>query len=89
MHDAVMMGKVSHAIVDDVGDDKVFCEEIRKEKIRNNKEKKCPYGAYTCWGLQGSINIRVALVCLNTALDDELFIYEYVYAFVKHVRDVC
>ena len=34
-----MMGKVSHAIVDDVGDDKVFWEEIRKEKIRNNKEK--------------------------------------------------
>ena len=34
-----MMGRVSHAIVDDVGDDKVFCEEIRKEKISNNKEK--------------------------------------------------
>ena len=68
---------------------KSFCEEIRKEKIRNNKGKKCPYGTYTCWGPQGSINIRVALVCLNTAPDDELFIYEYVYAFVKHVRDVC
>ena len=26
-------------IVNDVGDDKVFCEEIRKEKIRNNKGK--------------------------------------------------
>ena len=34
-----MMGRVSHAIVDNVGDDKVFCEEIRKEKIRNNKGK--------------------------------------------------
>ena len=34
-----MMGKVSHAIVDDVGDDKVFCEEIMKEKIRNTKRK--------------------------------------------------
>ena len=82
------MGKVCHVIGDDVGDDKVFCEEIMKEKIRNNKEI-CPHGAYTCQGPQGSINVRVALVCLNTALDDELFIYEYVYAFVKHVRDVC
>ena len=34
-----MMGKVSHAIVDDIGDDKVFYEEIGKEKIRNNKGK--------------------------------------------------
>ena len=32
IHDAVMMGRVSHAIVNDVGDDKVFCEGIRKEK---------------------------------------------------------
>ena len=61
---------------------KSFCEEIMKEK-------KCPYGAYTCWDPQGSINVRVALVCLNTAPDDELFIYEYVYASVKHMRDVC
>ena len=84
-----MMGKVSHAIVDDVGDDKVFYEEIRKEKIKNNKGKKCPHGAYTCWGPQGSINIRVAIVCLNTALNRELFIYMHVYAFVKHVKGVC
>ena len=27
----------------------------------------CPHGAYTCWGPQGSINVHVALVCLNTA----------------------
>ena len=39
IHNAVMMGRVSHVIVDVVGDDKVFCEEIRKEKIRNNKGK--------------------------------------------------
>ena len=39
IHDAVMMGRVCHAIVDDVGDDKVFLEIIRKEKIRNNKGK--------------------------------------------------
>ena len=39
IYDAVMMGRVSHAIVNDEGDDKVFCEEIRKEKIRNNKGK--------------------------------------------------
>ena len=41
IYDAVVMGKICHTIVDDVGDDKVFLEEIRKEKIRNNK-KKCP-----------------------------------------------
>ena len=67
---------------------KSFWEIIREEKIKNNKEK-CPHGTYTCQGPQGSINIHVALVCLNTALDDELFIYDYVYAFVKHMRDVC
>ena len=39
IHDAVMMGRVCHVIVDDVGDDKVFYEEIRKEKIKNNKGK--------------------------------------------------
>ena len=39
IYDAMMMGRVSHVIVDDVGDDKVFCEEIWKEKIRNNKGK--------------------------------------------------
>ena len=32
MHDAVMMGKVCHMIVDDMGDDNVFWEIIRKEK---------------------------------------------------------
>ena len=28
----MMMGKVCHVIVDDMGSDKVFWEEIRKEK---------------------------------------------------------
>ena len=83
-----MMGKVCHASVDDVGDDKVFWEIIRKEKIRNNKEK-CPHGAYTCQGPQGSINIRVALVCLNTAPNHEHFMCMHVYAFVRHVKGVC
>ena len=32
MHDAVMMGRVCHAIVDDVGDNKVF--------LGNNKKRK-------------------------------------------------
>ena len=32
IHDAVMMEKVCHAIVVDMGSDKVFWEEIRKEK---------------------------------------------------------
>ena len=35
----------------------------------------CPHGAYTCWGPQGSINVCVALECLNTASNLELFIY--------------
>ena len=49
----------------------------------------CPHGAYTCWGPQGSINIRVALVCLNMAPNLELFIYMCVYAFVRHAKDIC
>ena len=76
-------------IVNDVGDDNVFLGKNKKGKIIENSEKICPYSTYTGWGPQGSINIRVALVCLNMALDDELFIYEYVYASVKHMRDVC
>ena len=51
--------------------------------------KICPHGAYTCQGPQGSINVHVALVCLNTALNHELFIYMHVYAFVKHAKGVC
>ena len=54
-----------------------------------NIEKICPYGAYTCRGPQGSINIRVTLVCLNTALNRKLFVYMHVYAFVRHAKDVC
>ena len=34
IHDAVVMGKVCHPIVDDVEDDNVFWEEIGKEKYR-------------------------------------------------------
>ena len=54
-----------------------------------NIEKMGPYGAYTCRGPQGSINVCVVLVCLNTALNRELFIYMHVYAFVRHVIGVC
>ena len=32
IYDAVMMGKVCHTIVDNVGDDNVFWEKIREEK---------------------------------------------------------
>ena len=53
------MGKVSHAIVDDVGDDKVFCEEIRKEKIRNNKEKMSIQRIY----MLGSIRVHKGSHC--------------------------
>ena len=42
------------------------------KKVKNNKEK-CPYSAYTCWGPQGSIKVRVALLCLNMAPNLELF----------------
>ena len=34
IHDAVMMGKVCHTIVDVMGDDNVFWERIREEKYR-------------------------------------------------------
>ena len=48
-----MMGRICHAIVDDVGDDKVFYEEIRKEKIKNNKGKMSTRRIYM------SVSIRV------------------------------
>ena len=48
----------------------------------------CPHGAYTCHGPQGSINIRIALECLNMAPNLKLFIYMHVYALVKHARSV-
>ena len=67
---------------------KSFWEIIRAEKIKNNKEK-CPHGTYTCWGPQGSINVHVALVCLNMAPNLELFVCVCVYAFVRHVKDIC
>ena len=85
----MVMGKVCYAIGDDVGDDKVFFgKEYERKNIKNNKEI-CPHGAYTCRGPQGSINVRIALVCLNTTPNCELFVYMCVYAFVKHAKDVC
>ena len=46
-----MMGKVCHAIVDDVGNDNVFLvwKEYERKNIKNNK-RICPHGAYTCQG---------------------------------------
>ena len=67
---------------------KSFWEIIREEKIKNNEEK-CPHGTYTCQGPQGSINVRVALVCPNIALNLELFVCVCVYAFVRHAKDIC
>ena len=61
----------------------------KKRKNIENNEEMCPHGAYTCQGPQGSINIRVALECLNTAPNLELFVYTHVYAFVRHARSVC
>ena len=84
-----MMGRVCHAIVDDVGDDKVFLGSNKKRKDKKIIREKCPYGAYTCQGPQGSVNIRVTIICLNTAPNDKLFIYMHVYAFVKNAKGVC
>ena len=53
-----------------------------------NNEEMCPHGTYACRGPQRSINVRVALVCLNTALNHKLFVYMHVYAFVRHARSV-
>ena len=64
-------------IVNDVGDDNVFLEGNKKRKnIENNKEM-CPH---TCWGPQGSINIRsesqtlriYACVCICEACERRL-----------------
>ena len=78
-----MMGKVCHAIVNNMGDDNVFWKNIE-----NNREI-CPHSAYTCQGPQGSINVRVALVCLNMAPNLKHFVCMHVYAFVKHAKYVC
>ena len=77
IHNTLVMGKFCHMFVDDVGDDNVFLGR----KIIENSEKICPYGAYTGRGPQGSINIHVALVCLNMAPNRKLFICMHVYAF--------
>ena len=61
----------------------------KKGKNIENSEKICPYGAYTCWGPQGSTNVCVTLVCLNMALNRKLLMYMHVYAFVRHAKDVC
>ena len=34
IHDAMMMGKVCHTIVDDIGSDKVFWEKNKKGRIQ-------------------------------------------------------
>ena len=60
----------------------------KKGKIIENSEKICPYSAYTCQGPQGSINVRVALVCLNMALNRKIFVHICVYALVRHAKDV-
>ena len=39
-------------------------------------------------GPQGSMNVRIAIVCLNMAPNRKLFIYIHVYAFVSHVKGV-
>ena len=65
-----------------------FGKKLERKNIGNN-EKICPHGAYTCWGPQGSINVCVALVCLNMASNRELFIYMRVYAFVRYLKGVC
>ena len=46
-------------IVDDVGDDKVFYEEIRKEKIKNNKGKMSTWRIY----MSGSIRVHKGSRC--------------------------
>ena len=83
------MGKVCHTIVDNMGDDKVFLGKNKRRKNLENNKKICSHGAYTCQGPQGSIKVRVALVCLNTTPNRELFVYMRVYAFVKHAKGVC
>ena len=88
MHDAVMMGKVCHVSVDDSGVIKSFGKKKEKKSIGNNKEM-CPNSTYTCQGPQGSINVRVALVCVNTAPNLELFVYMHVYVFIRLSRSVC
>ena len=47
-----------------------------------------PHSTYTCRGPQGSINICVALECLNTAPNLELFIYMHVYALLGYEKSV-
>ena len=56
-----MMGRVCHAIVDDVGDDKVFLgsNKKRKEKIRNNKGKMSIQRIY----MSGSTRVHKCLRC--------------------------
>ena len=61
----------------------------KKRKNIENNEEICPHGAYTCQGPQGSINVCVALECLNMTPNLELFVYMHVYAFVRHARSVC
>ena len=41
------------------------------------------------WGPQGSINVHVTLVCLNTALTHKHIVYMHIYAFGRYVKGVC
>ena len=82
------MENVCHAIVNDMGSDSVFWGKNKKGKNIENSEKICPHSTYTGQGPQGSINVRITLVCLNTAPNRKLFIYMHVYAFVRHAKGV-
>ena len=66
-----------------MGDDNVLLGRNKERKNIENNEKICPHGAYTCRDPQGSINIRIAIVCLNTAPNCKLFIYMYVMKIVE------
>ena len=47
------------------------------------------HSAYTSQGPQGSINVCIALVCLNMAPNHKHFMCMWVYAFVRHAKGVC
>ena len=55
---------------------KSFWERIREEKNIENNEKICPYGAYTCQGPQGSINVCIAYiyVCMHLLCMRKMFV---------------
>ena len=83
------MGKVCHAIVDDMGSDNVFLGKNKRGKNIENNEEICQHSAYISLGLQGSINVRVALVCLNMAPNHKHFMCMCIYAFGRYAKGVC